>query len=60
MQKQNSDTMAYLSAIERSSVNNLEIHELLRQALTDKIADHEVFMKGIEQLYYYEEPNLYR
>lgn len=54
------DKAAYLSAMERSPVNNLEIRELLRGALTDQIDDREVFMKGIEQSYYYEEPDLYR
>jgi cell filamentation protein len=48
----------YLSAIIRSHVNNLELQELLRTALTEKINDREVFMKGIEQSYYYEEPDL--
>jgi cell filamentation protein len=33
----------------------LEIRELLRTALTDKIDDREIFMKWIEQSYYYEE-----
>ena len=46
---------AYLSAMERSPVNDLEIRELLRSALTDRIDDHEVFMKGIDRSYYYEE-----
>ncbi len=45
----------YLSAMIRSHVNDLEIRELLRGALTDKIDDREVYMKGIEQSYYYEE-----
>jgi cell filamentation protein len=50
----------YLNAMERSPVNDLEIRELLRTALTDKIDDREVFMKGIEQSYYYEEPDNYK
>lgn len=54
------DKADYLSAMERSPVNALEIRELLRGALTDKIDDREVFMKGIEQSYYYEEPDFYR
>ena len=45
----------YLSAMERSPVNDLEIRELLRSALTDKIDDRETYMKGIDQSYYYEE-----
>ena len=48
------DKNAYFSAIRRSHVNDLELRELLRGALTDKIDDREVFMKGIEQSYYYE------
>jgi cell filamentation protein len=50
----------YLNAMERSPINDLEIRELLRSALTEKIDDREVFMKGIEQSYYYEEPDDYK
>lgn len=50
----------YFNAVERSPVNDLELRELLRSALTDKIDDREVFMKGIEQSYYYEEPDNYK
>ncbi|MDO4271533.1 MAG: Fic family protein [Candidatus Saccharibacteria bacterium] len=53
------DKSDYLSAMERSPINDLEIRELLRQALTDKTNDREVFVKGIEQSYYYEEPGIY-
>ncbi|MDR2748985.1 MAG: cell filamentation protein Fic, partial [Bifidobacteriaceae bacterium] len=35
--------------------NDLELKVLLEGALTDKINDREVFIKGIEQSYYYEE-----
>jgi cell filamentation protein len=49
------DKPDYLAAMERSPVNDLEIRELLRSALADKIDDREVFIKGIEQSYYYEE-----
>ena len=54
------DKADYLNAMERSPVNALEIRELLRGALTVKIEDRDVFMKGIEQSYYYEEPDFYR
>ena len=54
------DKMDYLNAMERSPVNALEIRELLRNALTSKIDDRDVFMKGIEQSYYYEEPDFYK
>lgn len=54
------DKMDYLNSMQRSPVNDLEIRELLRSALTDKIDDREVYMKGIEQSYYYEEEDLYK
>lgn len=44
----------YLSAMERSPVNDLEIKYLLSNALTNKINDREIFMKGIDISYYYE------
>lgn len=49
------DKADYLNAMQRSPVNELEIRELIRAALTDTVDDREVFMKGIEQSYYYEE-----
>jgi cell filamentation protein len=49
------DKAAYLSAMERSPVNDLEIRTLLEANLTDRTDDREVIMKGIEQSYYYEE-----
>jgi len=54
------DKADYLNAMERSPVNDLEIRELLRTALTAKIDDREVFMKGVEQSYYYEEVDFYK
>ncbi|MFA6325183.1 MAG: Fic family protein, partial [Candidatus Paceibacterota bacterium] len=54
------DKLDYLNAMQRSPVNDLEIHELMRNALTNKIDDREVYMKGIEQSYYYEEEDLYK
>jgi len=44
----------YLSAMERSPVNDLEIRVLLQSALTDEIDSREIFIKGTEQSYYYE------
>lgn len=44
----------YLSAMERSPVNDLEIRFLLQNNLTDKVNDGQVIFKGIEQSYYYE------
>lgn len=54
------DKNEYLSAIIRSHVNSLELQVLLSKGLTEKINDREVFMKGIEQSYYYEEPDITR
>ncbi|GCF93687.1 cell filamentation protein [Enterococcus florum] len=48
------DKEAYLSAMERSPVNDLEIRFLLKDSLTDKVDDRDVFMKGIDTSYYYE------
>jgi cell filamentation protein len=48
------DKEAYLSAMERSVVKDIEIKQLLQTALTDKIHDRETFMKGIDVSYYYE------
>jgi cell filamentation protein len=44
----------YLSAMERSPVNDLETRVLLRGALTESIDDREIYMKGIDRSYYYE------
>lgn len=44
----------YLSAMERSPVNDLEIRYLISNALTSSIDDREVYMKGIDVSYYYE------
>ncbi|WNY28918.1 Protein adenylyltransferase NmFic [Methanimicrococcus stummii] len=48
------DKNDYLSAMERSPVNDLEIKTLFKNALTDKINERELFMKGIDVSYYYE------
>lgn len=48
------DKEAYLSAMQRSPVKDIEIKVLLKQALTDQIDDRELFMKGIDVSYYYE------
>ena len=48
------DKEDYLLSMERSVVKDVEIKQLLRSALTDKIDDRELFMKGIDISYYYE------
>ena len=44
----------YLLAMERSPIKSVEIKVLLKQALTDKINDRDVYMKGIDASYNYE------
>lgn len=48
------DKDEYLTAMILSPVSDLQIKELLKGALTDKINDHETFFKGIDASYYYE------
>lgn len=48
------DKEAYLSAMERSPVNDLEIRFLLKELLTDKVDDREIYMRGIDTSYFYE------
>ena len=48
------DKEDYLLAMERSPIRDIEIKHLLRAALTDKIDDREIYMKGIDHSYYYE------
>lgn len=48
------DKEDYLSAIERSPIKDIEINLLLFNALTDKINDKIVYMKGIDSSYKYE------
>lgn len=45
----------YLNAMVQSSTNSVKLKNLLKNALTDKINDRELFMKGIDYSYYYEE-----
>lgn len=50
----------YLLAMERSPIRDIEIKYILKQALTDKINDREVYMKGIDHSYYYEGYAVYK
>lgn len=50
----------YLLAMERSPIKDIEIKFLLKKALTDKINDREIYMKGIDASYYYEGYTLYK
>lgn len=48
------DKGEYLQAMERSPINDSEIKKLLERALTDKVDDREIFMKGLDASYFYE------
>ena len=48
------DKEDYLLAMERSPIRDIEIKHILKQALTDKINDRELYMKGIDNSYHYE------
>lgn len=51
----NIDKGAYMEAMRQSPVNPLGLKRLLAGALTDHINDREMFMKGIDYSYYYEQ-----
>lgn len=53
------DKNDYLLAMERSPIKDTEIKILLKEALTDKINDRTIYMKGIDASYYYEGYNTY-
>lgn len=54
------DKEDYLLAMERSPIKDTEIKHILRQALTNKINDRKVYMKGIDHSYYYEGYNTFK
>lgn len=54
------DKEDYLFAMERGPVRNREIKELLKNALTDRINDRQVYMKGIDASYHYEGYSTYK
>lgn len=49
------DKNEYLTAMKESPVNSTHIYELIKGALTDDINSREIFMKGIDYSYYYEQ-----
>jgi len=49
------DKKAYLAAMHASTTDATYIKTLLREAMTDRIDDREIFMKGIDYSYYYEQ-----
>ena len=54
------DKEDYLLAMERSPIKNTEIKLLLKNALTDKVEDREVYRKGIDARYHYEGYSVYK
>lgn len=47
----------YLAAMEKSTIDSAQVKALLQSALIDKINDREVFVKGVDYSYYYEQEN---
>ena len=56
----NLDKNYYILAMDRSPIKDFEIIVLIKAALTDKINDREVYMKGVDASYYYEGYNLFK
>lgn len=54
------DKQDYLLAMERSPIKDIEIKYLLKSALTNKINDRLVYMKGIDASYHYEGYNVFK
>ena len=54
------DKEDYLLAMERSPIKDVEIKQLLKLALTDKVDDREIYMKGIDHSYFYEGYTTYK
>ena len=54
------DKNDYFLAMERSPIKDIEIKHILKQVLTDKINDREIYMKGIDTSYYYEGYTVYK
>ena len=50
----------YLLAMERSPIRSTEVRTLLKEALTEKVDDRQVYMKGIDASYRYEGYSAYR
>ena len=54
------DKAEYLLAMELSPIHDDKIKKILAAALTDKVDDREIFMKGIDASYFYENYFAYR
>lgn len=53
------DKEDYLLAMQRSPIKDIEIKEIIRNSLTNEINNRGIYMKGIDNSYYYEGYNLY-
>ena len=47
-----------IAPVKKSVIDSSDLKALLQPALTDKINDREMFMKGIDYSYYYEEDTI--
>ena len=54
------DKEDYLLAMERSPIRDTEIKHVLKQALTNDVDNHDLYMKGVDHSYYYEGYRLYK
>ncbi|MBF8969975.1 Fic family protein [Streptococcus sp. NLN76] len=54
------DKEDYLLAMERSPIRDIEIKHVIKQALTSKVNDRTIYLKGIDHSYYYEGYSLYK
>lgn len=54
------DKNDYLMAMERSPVRDIEIKDILKNALTGRTEDRQVYMEGIDASYFYEGYSTYR
>jgi len=54
------DKNDYLLAMDRSPIKDIEIKQLLKNALTNEIENREIYIKGIDHSYYYEGYSIYK
>lgn len=54
------DKEDYLLAMERSPIRDIEIKHVLGNALTNDIADRQIYMKGVDISYYFEGYNIFK
>lgn len=54
------DKEDYLLVMERSPIRDIENKNVIKQALTSKVKDRTIYLKGIDHSYYYEGYSLYK